>query len=140
MRAVLSVIVDVAGGKTILADSLMIVKNCIKSSRVVAGGGAVELEVSRHLKEFSRSIDGKEQLIAAAFAQALETIPRQLADNAGFDSTDILNRLRQKHATDPCVSTHKSDYRCQYTWNESLSHFFCTMHLGAWQPGTVVGR
>lgn len=80
-------------------DALMIVKSSIKSTRIVAGGGAIEMEVSRALKEYSRSIQGKQQLIIAAFARALELIPRQLADNAGFDSTDILNRLRQKHAT-----------------------------------------
>ena len=41
---------------------------------------------------------GKEQLIIAAVAKALEVIPRQLCDNAGFDSTNVLNRLREKHA------------------------------------------
>merc|ERR1719163_1480798 len=81
-----------------LHDSLMIVKNCFRSSTIVAGGGATELEVSRALKDFSRTLMGKEQLIVAAYAKALERIPRQLADNAGFDSTDVLNRLRQKHA------------------------------------------
>jgi T-complex protein 1 subunit eta len=50
------------------------------------------------LREHSRTILGKEQLLVGAFAKALEVIPRQLCDNAGFDSTDILNRLRQKHA------------------------------------------
>lgn len=79
-------------------DALMIVKSTMKSTRVVAGGGAIEMAVSRHLKEYSRSVEGKQQLIIAAFSRALEFIPRQLADNAGFDSTDILNRLRTKHA------------------------------------------
>ena len=81
-----------------LHDSLMIVKNCIKSSKVVAGGGAIEMEMSRYLKEQARTIQGKAQPIVAAFAKSLETIPRQLALNAGFDSTDILNQLRMKHS------------------------------------------
>ena len=84
----------------------MIVKDCVKSSKVVAGGGAVEMEISRTLKEYSRTIAGKQQLVVAAFARALEIIPRQLAENAGFDSTDILNKLRQFHTTAyvcPCV-------------------------------------
>ena len=46
----------------------------------------------------SRLVAGKEQLIIAAMAKALEIIPRQLCDNAGFDATNILNKLRQKHA------------------------------------------
>ena len=80
-------------------DSIMIVKNCVRNMRVVAGGGATEMELSRVLRDYSRTIEGKQQLVIAAFARAFELIPRQLADNAGFDSTDIINRLRQKHAT-----------------------------------------
>lgn len=55
------------------------------------------MELSKYLRDYSRTIHGKQQLIIAAFGKALEVIPRQLADNAGFDSTDILNKLRQKH-------------------------------------------
>lgn len=81
-----------------LHDSLMIVKNCVKSTRVVAGGGAIEMELSRFLLEHSLTIPGKQQMIIGAFAKALEVTPRQLADNAGFDATDIVTSLRQKHA------------------------------------------
>jgi len=78
-------------------DALMIVKRCIKSMSVVGGGGAIEMELSNHLREYARTIDGKAQAIINAFSRALEIIPRQLADNAGFDSTGILMQLRQKH-------------------------------------------
>jgi chaperonin GroEL (HSP60 family) len=63
-----------------------------------AGGGAIEMELSKVLRDYSRTIAGKEQLIIGAIAKALEVIPRQLCDNAGFDATNILNKLRQKHA------------------------------------------
>ncbi|KAG0333470.1 T-complex protein 1 subunit eta [Podila horticola] len=69
-----------------------------ENSLVVAGGGATEMEVSKYLRDYSRTIAGKQQLIIGAFARALEVIPRQLCDNAGFDATDILNKLRMKHA------------------------------------------
>ena len=62
------------------------------------GGGAIEIELSKYLRDYSRTVAGKEQLIIAAVAKALEVIPRQLCDNAGFDSTNVLNRLREKHA------------------------------------------
>lgn len=62
------------------------------------GGGAIEMELSRALRDYSRTIAGKEQLLIGAIAKALEIIPRQLCDNAGFDATNILNKLRQKHA------------------------------------------
>ncbi|KAG1757053.1 chaperonin Cpn60/TCP-1 family [Suillus lakei] len=65
---------------------------------VVAGGGAVEMDVSAHIRKHALSIPGKQQLILTAFAKALEIIPRQICDNAGLDSTDILNKLRMRHA------------------------------------------
>ncbi len=65
---------------------------------LLAGGGAIELELSKYLRDYSRTVAGKEQLIIAAVAKSLEIIPRQLCDNAGFDSTNILNRLRERHA------------------------------------------
>lgn len=75
----------------------MIVRRAIKNKSVVAGGGATEMELSKYLREYSRTIEGKQQMVIAAYAKALEIIPRQLCDNAGFDATDILNKLRQKH-------------------------------------------
>lgn len=81
-----------------LHDAIMIVRRAITNDAVVAGGGAIEMELSKILRDHSRSIAGKEQLIFAAMARAFECIPRQLCDNAGFDATNILNKLRQKHA------------------------------------------
>lgn len=81
-----------------LHDAIMIVRRAIKNNLVVAGGGATEMELSKYLRVHSRTIEGKQQLIIGAFAKALEVIPRQLCDNAGFDATDILNQLRMKHA------------------------------------------
>ena len=78
-------------------DALNIVKRCIQNNEIVAGWGAIEMEVSKHLREYARKIPGKEQLIINAYAKALEIIPQQLCDNAGFDSTDVLNSLRKKH-------------------------------------------
>lgn len=81
-----------------LHDAIMIVRRAIKNDSVVAGGGAIEMELSKYLRDYSRTIPGKEQLLIGAMAKALEIIPRQLCDNAGFDATNILNKLRQKHA------------------------------------------
>lgn len=82
-----------------LHDAIMIVRRALKNDSIVAGGGAIEMELSKHLREHSRTIAGKEQLVIGAIAKAFEIIPRQLCDNAGFDATNILNKLRQKHAT-----------------------------------------
>ncbi|XP_055522280.1 T-complex protein 1 subunit eta [Leucoraja erinacea] len=81
-----------------LHDAIMIVRRAIKNDSVVAGGGAIEMEISKYLRDYSRTIPGKVQLLIGAYAKALEVIPRQLCDNAGFDATNILNKLRAKHA------------------------------------------
>jgi len=81
-----------------LHDAIMIVKRCIQHKQVVAGGGAVEMELSRYVRQYSRQIRDKSQIIMGAFGKAFEVIPRQLATNAGFDATDIVNELRFKHA------------------------------------------
>ncbi|KAI1291773.1 T-complex protein 1 subunit eta [Halotydeus destructor] len=83
-----------------LHDAIMIVRRTLKNDSIVAGGGAIEMELSKYLRDHSRTIAGKEQLLIGAMAKAYEIIPRQLCDNAGFDATNILNKLRQKHAAD----------------------------------------
>jgi T-complex protein 1 subunit eta len=75
----------------------MIVRRCFKTNKVVAGGGATEMELSKRLKEHAVSVSGKEQLVMNMFAKALEIIPRTIADNAGMDSLDLINKLRSKH-------------------------------------------
>lgn len=80
-----------------LHDAIMIVKRASKASSIVAGGGAIELEISKVVRKYAQSIPGKEQLVIMSFAKALEVIPRTLAQNAGLDSIDIINKLRKKH-------------------------------------------
>ncbi|KPM40920.1 putative T-complex protein 1 subunit eta [Neonectria ditissima] len=81
-----------------LHDAIMIVKRAIRNHLIVGGGGAVEMEISAYLHGFAdKNIPHKQQAIIKSFAKALEVIPRQLCDNAGFDATDILNKLRVEH-------------------------------------------
>jgi T-complex protein 1 subunit eta len=80
-----------------LHDAIMIVRRMLKNPQFVPGGGAIEMDVSKYIHDESRTIMGKRQIFFRSFAKALEIIPRQLCDNAGFDSSDILNLLRQKH-------------------------------------------
>eukprot|EP00195_Chlamydomonas_chlamydogama_P012204 CAMPEP_0202900104 /NCGR_PEP_ID=MMETSP1392-20130828/9835_1 /ASSEMBLY_ACC=CAM_ASM_000868 /TAXON_ID=225041 /ORGANISM="Chlamydomonas chlamydogama, Strain SAG 11-48b" /LENGTH=552 /DNA_ID=CAMNT_0049586421 /DNA_START=124 /DNA_END=1778 /DNA_ORIENTATION=- len=81
-----------------LHDAIMIVRRALKHAEVVAGGGAIEMELSKYIRECALQQTSKSQLFMKAFAKALEVIPRQLCNNAGFDATDVLNKLRQKHA------------------------------------------
>jgi chaperonin GroEL (HSP60 family) len=80
-----------------LHDALCVVRDVVQEPKVVAGGGAPELEVSRMLKKFAETLPGREQLAARAFAEALEAIPTTLTENAGLDPIDILSDLRSRH-------------------------------------------
>jgi T-complex protein 1 subunit eta len=88
-----------------LNDAIMIVRRCFKTNKVVAGGGATEMELSRGLKEHAGKVANKEQLVMNMFAKALEIIPRTIADNAGLDSLDIINRLRTRHCKPFLIQT-----------------------------------
>jgi len=80
-----------------LEDCLGVVPAAIRDGKIVAGGGAPEVEVSLRLRDFAKSVGGREQLAIEAFADALEVVPRALAENAGLDPIDVLVELRSKH-------------------------------------------
>ena len=67
------------------------------TGKIVAGGGAPEEAVARALRDFAQGFSGREQLAILAFAEAMEVIPRTLAENAGLDPIDILVELRAAH-------------------------------------------
>jgi len=81
-----------------LHDAIMIVRRALRHDSIVAGGGAVEMEVSKHLNEISRQIHGKMATLIRAFGKALEIIPTQLCHNGGLDATEFLTTLRARHA------------------------------------------
>ena len=69
----------------------------VRDGKVVAGAGAVEMALAKGLRAFSQSLQGREQLAVQAFAEAMEIIPRTLAENAGLDPIDVLTQLRSAH-------------------------------------------
>ncbi|KAL6935865.1 T-complex protein 1 subunit eta [Hanseniaspora opuntiae] len=81
-----------------LNDALMIVKRSLQLNSIVIGGGAIEMAISKRLRDYAKTIKGKQQLMINAFAKALEIIPRQLCENAGLDSVELLNKLRMSHS------------------------------------------
>jgi len=80
-----------------LHDALCVVRNAIEDGKIVAGGGAPEAEISRQLRNYATKVGGREQLAIEAFAEAVETIPMTLAENAGLDPIDIMVSLRAEH-------------------------------------------
>jgi len=80
-----------------LHDALCVIRDIIEDPRVVAGGGAPELEMSTVIRKYAETFPGKEQLAIKIFAEALETIPAILAENAGLQPIDVISELRSRH-------------------------------------------
>jgi thermosome len=78
-------------------DALCVVRDVVREPQIVAGGGAPELEVAAQIKRWAEKLTGKEQLAVISYAEALESIPMTLAENAGLDPIDILVELRARH-------------------------------------------
>jgi thermosome len=77
-------------------DAIMNIKDVVEYPYIVVGGGASEIAVSQKIREWSGSLSGREQLAAEKFADALESIPLVLAENAGMDIIDAQVQLRAK--------------------------------------------
>ena len=78
-------------------DALCVVRDLIQEPKIVAGGSAPEMEMANALRKYAESMPGREQLAVRVFADALESIPVTLAENAGLDPVDILSELRSRH-------------------------------------------
>ena len=83
-----------------LDDAVHAVADVIEDQKVVPGGGAPEIELSLRLREYSSTLKGREQLAVAKFAEAVEIVPKSLAENAGFNSVDKLVELKKRHEVD----------------------------------------
>lgn len=80
-----------------LKDALGDIVASLKTGLVVPGGGAIEVELAKRLREFGQTLSGREQLAVEEFAGSLEFIPTALAENAGIDPIDTLTELKSKH-------------------------------------------
>ena len=79
-------------------DALMVVKDVIEKPAIVAGGGSPEAYIATVLKDWADNFDGREQLAIKKYAEALETIPLTIAENAGMDPIDTMVNLRAKQS------------------------------------------
>ena len=84
-----------------IEDAIGVVAATVEDDEVVAGGGAPEIAMAKKLKDYAESISGREQVAVNAFAEALEIVPKTLAENAGLDSIDSLVDLRAAQENSP---------------------------------------
>ena len=80
-----------------LHDALSVVAGAIEDGKISIGGGAAATEIAMGLRDYAASVGGREQLAVESFANALEVVPKTLAENAGFDQIDLLLKLRKAH-------------------------------------------
>ena len=80
-----------------LNDALYVISDVAELPRMVPGGGAIETELSKSVRSYATQVGGREQLAIEAFADALEVIPRTLADNAGLDILDTMVAIKAAH-------------------------------------------
>jgi chaperonin GroEL (HSP60 family) len=78
-------------------DALSVVKGAIEDGKITAGGGAAATAIAMQIRDYAPSVGGREQMAIEAFANALESIPRTLAENAGLDPIDIMIKIRKAH-------------------------------------------
>jgi len=78
-------------------DGLCVVSDVVEDNKIVAGGGSVEAEISKQLRDYAAKVGGREQLAIEAFADSIEIVPKTLAENAGLDPIDIMVSLRAAH-------------------------------------------
>ncbi len=80
-----------------LNDALHVVATALEDGKVVVGGGSAAVELAFKLRDYAVTVGGREQLAIEAFANALEVVPRTLAENAGLDPIDVLIEIRKAH-------------------------------------------
>jgi thermosome len=95
IRAGLERMVDEA--ERAMTDALSVVSDVMENNKIVTGGGATEVEIAKGLRSYATKVGGREQLAVEAFADAVETVPKTLAENAGLEPLDIIVDLRAAH-------------------------------------------
>ena len=83
--------------KRAMEDAIGDVMVSLKEGKVVSGAGSVEIELAKEIRKFASSLSGREQLAVQSFADAIEIIPRTLAENSGLDPIDMITELKAEH-------------------------------------------
>jgi len=81
-----------------LNDALYVISDVAEVPKMVSGGGSIEMEMAKAVREYAATVGGREQLAIEAFAEALEVIPRTLSENAGLDILDTMVAMKAAHA------------------------------------------
>jgi len=78
-------------------DALCVIRDVVEEPKILAGGGAPEIEIARRLRRYAEALSGRERLAVGAFAEAMEVIPTTLAENTGMDPIDAISEMQSRH-------------------------------------------
>lgn len=110
----------VSEGERAVKDCLGAVSSAVEEGSYVTGGGSIEMDLANHLRKYASSVGGREQLAIVAFAEALEIVPKTLAESAGMDAIDTLVALRTKHEKSGAHATGVNVYKAELGDMEAL--------------------
>ncbi|VVC02653.1 Thermosome subunit alpha [Candidatus Burarchaeum australiense] len=110
----------VSEGERAVKDCIGAVSSAVEDGSYVTGGGSVEMDLANHLRKYASSVGGREQLAITAFAEALEIVPKTLAESAGMDAIDTLVALRSKHEKAGVKSLGVNVYKAEVADMEAL--------------------
>jgi len=116
-----------------LHDAMGVARNVVHDPRLLPGGGAVEMAVSRAITEEALKIEGVEQWPFKAIGQALEVIPRTLAQNCGANVIRTLTKLRAKHAE----ASETGGKACTFGIDGNKGTIVDMKELGIWEAHAV---
>ena len=83
----------------VVADAIGVVSSAVEDGKICPGGTAMDIEIIRHLQRTAEGVGTREQLAMEAYADAIEVLPRTIAETAGLDPIDTLVELRHAHDT-----------------------------------------
>lgn len=104
--------------KRAVTDGIGDIAATLRNSKAVGGAGAPEIRLAKGLREFAATLKGREQLAVQAFADALEIIPRTLAENAGLDPIDVLTKLKSSNKKWPGINVFTGEV--MEAWSEGV--------------------
>jgi T-complex protein 1 subunit gamma len=116
-----------------LQDALQVVRNVVARPKLVPGGGAIEMAVAVGLTKYGNKIQGVQQLPFLAVAEAMEAIPRTLAQNCGVSVIRTITQLRAKHA----AAADAGDHSCTWGINGVTGELVDMHEYGVWEPLAV---
>ncbi|GAW79469.1 T-complex protein 1, theta subunit [Plasmodium gonderi] len=109
-------------------DGINAIKNAIKGNSFLYGAGCIEVQLCERLKKYAQQLKGVDNYSVKVFAESFLVIPRILATNCGYNSTDVLNQLINEHDkgnNEACININKDSFITSAKKNNIYDNYKC---------------